>query len=70
MGAPTEADLGRCTCKRCPSYEDGDTGLFCVNGKSNMEVIEQGCLCRTCPVHIEYHLEGRAYCLRGKPEEQ
>lgn len=70
MKAPTESDLGRCACKRCPSYNKEDTGLFCIHGKSKMTVVEQGCLCRTCPVHIEYHMAGRAYCLRGKPEEQ
>ena len=70
MGAPTETDLERCTCGRCPSYNSGDTKLFCVHGKSAMDVVERGCLCRTCPVHVEHSLEGRAYCLRGKPEEQ
>ncbi len=67
MAAPTDTDLERCVCERCPTFIKGDTGLFCVRDKSKMEVVEKGCLCRTCPVHIEYHLEGRAYCLRGKP---
>lgn len=67
MGAQTEGDLGRCVCVHCPTCVKGDTRLFCVYGKSNMEVVEQGCLCRTCPVHIQNHLQGRAYCLRGKP---
>jgi hypothetical protein len=33
-----------------------------------MDVQERGCICRTCPVHVEHHLGGRAYCLRGKPK--
>ena len=70
MGKPTEADLERCACVRCPSYVKGDTKLFCVYGKSKMNVSEKGCFCRTCPVHIENHLAGRAYCMRGKPEDQ
>ena len=69
MAIPIDTDLGRCICERCPTFIKGDTRLFCVHNKSKMDVVERGCLCRTCPVHIEYHLKGRAYCLRGKPEE-
>jgi len=70
MSIPAEKDLERCTCSRCPSYIRDDTGLFCVHGKSTLSVVQQGCLCRTCPVHLEHQLEGREYCLRGKPGEQ
>ena len=70
MSVPTEKDLGRCVCSRCPSYIKGDTGLFCIHGKSSLSVAQQGCLCRTCPVHIEHGLESREYCLRGTPGEQ
>lgn len=70
MGAPADTDLERCVCERCPTFTKGDTKLFCVHGRSKMNIVERGCLCRTCPVHIEYRLRGRAYCLRGKPEEQ
>jgi len=70
MGTPTEKDVDRCACARCPTYPRGDTGLFCVYGKSKMNVVEQGCLCRTCPVHLEHHLKGREYCVRGTPEAQ
>jgi len=69
MAIPTDTDLEHCVCERCPTFIKGDTKLFCVHDKSKMDVAERGCLCRTCPVHIEYHLKGRAYCLRGKPEE-
>jgi hypothetical protein len=31
-------------------------------------VQEKGCICRTCPVHVKYGLDGRAFCLRGKAE--
>jgi len=70
MGELTEADLERCACARCPSCVQGDTKLFCLHGKSEKGVEERGCMCRTCPVHVENRLEGRAYCLRGNPEEQ
>jgi len=70
MGPLTEQDRARCACTRCPTYVKGDTGLFCLYGKSQQAVVERGCFCRTCPVHIENHLQGRAYCLRGKAEEQ
>ncbi len=69
MGLPTEKDLERCICSRCPSYIPGDTKLFCVYGKSDKNPVEKGCLCRTCPVHLECSLKGRAFCLRGKAKE-
>ena len=65
MSLPTEKDLDRCACSRCPSCVAGDTGLFCVSGKSTLNVVQQGCLCRTCPVHIEHTLSNREFCLRG-----
>ena len=70
MNAPTEQDRARCACTRCPSYIEGDSKLFCVHGKSQLKVVERGCFCRTCSVHIEYHFKGRSYCLRSRPEEQ
>ena len=70
MGVPTETDFSRCACTRCPTFTKGDTGLFCLRGRSKLPVTERGCVCRTCPVHIENNLTGRAYCLRGRPEEQ
>ena len=66
MSLPTENDLGRCNCERCPTFIKGDTKLFCVHGKSKLPVAEKGCICRTCPVHIEHNLSNRAFCLRGK----
>lgn len=68
MGLPTEKDLEQCVCHRCPSFIEGDTKLFCVHGKSELPVQEKGCICRTCPVHVKYGLDGRAFCLRGKAE--
>ena len=70
MAVPSENDLDRCACARCPSYVQGDAKLFCLHGKSNAEVVERGCFCRTCPVHMEHHLPGRAYCLRGKSDAE
>lgn len=70
MDVPTEQNLLCCACVRCPSHIEGDALMFCKNGASQMDMVERGCICRTCPVHIEYHLKGRAYCLRGKPKEQ
>ena len=66
MGLPTEKDLEKCNCHRCPTYIQGDCKLFCVGGKSRLKVLEKGCICRTCPVHIEHGLGNRAFCLRGK----
>jgi hypothetical protein len=70
MSVPSEQDRSRCACARCPSFVKGDRALFCVHGRSKMNVQERGCICRTCPVHVEYQLSGRAYCLRGKPQDQ
>ena len=70
MALPSEQDLSRCACVRCPSYIKGDSALFCVHDRSKLDVQERGCICRTCPVHVEYQLSGRAYCLRGKPKGQ
>ena len=68
MSVPdTQENRSRCACARCPSFAAGHTGIFCVLGKSKLPVEERGCLCRTCPVHIQYKPEGRAYCLRGLP---
>lgn len=70
MALPTEKDLEQCICsKRCPSYVKGDTGLFCFYGKSEKDIKERGCLCRTCPVFVKYQLNNRAFCLRGKATE-
>ena len=66
MSLPTENDLGRCNCPRCPTFIQGDVKLYCVHGKSKNQVVEKGCICRTCPVHIEYALTNRAFCIRGK----
>ena len=70
MGTAEERDLDRCICTRCPTFVQGDVRLFCLRGKSGKQAEERGCLCRTCPVHIEGGLEGREYCVRGKPEQQ
>ena len=70
MSTPSESDVSRCVCTRCPTFASGDSGLFCLHGKSSLVVEEKSCLCRTCPVHIELELEGREYCVRGKPENQ
>jgi hypothetical protein len=70
MALPTEEDLEQCICMtRCPTYVEGDTGLFCVHGESEKDPVERGCFCRTCPVHVKYGLSNRAFCLRGKAEE-
>lgn len=68
MTLPTIKDLERCICHRCPTFIKGDRKLFCVHGKSDLPVVERGCVCRTCPVHIEHALSNRAFCLRGKAE--
>ena len=70
MSAPTERDLERCACVRCPTFVKGDARLFCIKGASTMQPTERGCSCRTCEVHIEHQLPGRAYCLRGRASEQ
>jgi hypothetical protein len=68
MSMPLERDRSRCACARCPSYLQGDSALFCVHDRSTLKVQERGCLCRTCPVHLEYQLSGRFFCIRGKPK--
>ena len=69
MISNTDENRARCVCGRCPSHLAGDATLFCATGASDRAVQERGCLCRTCPVHLQYNPPGRFYCLRGAAKE-
>lgn len=63
-------------CGMCPTYnnnrlqeEEGSQLLFCARGKSNKnEIIDEGCICFSCPIYKEKGLEGGYFCM-GKQEE-
>ena len=68
---PTTEDKARCICGRCPSRIAGDKVFFCVQGRSELRPEELGCICRTCPVYIEYQYDpsGHFYCRRGAAKQ-
>lgn len=62
----TDENMDKCICPSCPSFNDGDVGLFCSVGKSEMDVIQRGCICDECAVQAGYDLSGTYYCVNGK----
>ena len=67
MTAPNAEDVDRCACARCPTYVEGDTKLFCLHGKSGTEIVEKGCFCRTCAVHMVQSIPSPGGILPAKP---
>ncbi|MEM4525020.1 MAG: glutamate synthase-related protein [Methanothermobacter sp.] len=51
-----------CLCPHCPSYPLHGESLYCLEGNSQFEVHERGCLCASCPVYYEKNLEGLYFC--------
>jgi len=65
-----EKNANKCICPTCPSYDDCMRGksetLYCGRTKSGCEVTKKGCVCGSCPVHMENSLTSGYYCLSGK----
>jgi hypothetical protein len=60
-----------CTCRRCPSYETGETEvMFCSSGKSSVITEEKGGICGECPVTPEMGLTNIYFCTHGNEAEQ
>lgn len=70
-----EANLSKCFCPNCPSYNECAKGkterLYCAGeiGKSSCEYKMNGCLCGGCPVHAENNLQAGYYCIHGSADE-
>lgn len=54
----------KCHCHYCPSYPEKCEGelLYCVTGSSACEIPVKGCICNTCPLYYEYHLQDIYFC--------
>lgn len=69
-----DANLKKCLCPTCPSYNECAKGkaekLYCCGdiGKSGCEFKTNGCLCGGCPVHYDYSLTAFYYCMHGSAE--
>lgn len=64
----TTDNRAKCHCSFCPSYSPNcqDEVLYCSTGASKCEIPVNGCICNTCPLYYEYHLQNIYYC--GKEE--
>jgi len=64
-----QENSNKCICPTCPSYDDCMRGknetLYCARGKTECEVVKKGCVCGSCPVHMENKLTKWYYCLSG-----
>lgn len=71
----TEANLNKCLCPGCPSYNDcakeKAEALYCAGevGKSECPFQMNGCLCGGCPVHMENNLTAGYFCINGSADE-
>lgn len=69
----TDENLTKCSCPNCPSYNEcakgKDERLFCSSGKSGCKFEMLGCICGSCPVHVENGLGSFYYCINGSADE-
>lgn len=70
-----EDQKASCICPTCPSYNKcaivEREKLFCMIGKSFMCIsYQEGCKCKECPIHAEYGLENKYYCIHGDEKGQ
>ena len=69
-----DANLNRCFCPKCPSYNECAKGkierLYCAGeiGKSSCQYKMNGCLCGGCLVHRENGLKAGYYCIKGSAD--
>ncbi len=70
----SKMDHPNCACDRCPTYSECSSKkeelLFCLEGKTECEVDNQGCICPSCPVSIKYKLKNEFYCIEGSEKER
>lgn len=68
----TKANLAKCVCRGCPTYQasrcakENQEKLYCAVGKSACDLIRKGCICGACPVWSEHKLTGGYFCLTGQ----
>ncbi len=64
----TPENSRKCHCHYCPSYPKNceNKSLFCATGSSKCAILVKGCICNTCPIYYEYHLQDIYFC--GKEE--
>ncbi|MDD1743285.1 MAG: DUF2769 domain-containing protein [Methanomassiliicoccales archaeon] len=69
-----KTDRPNCRCARCPSYSECSSKkgelLFCLEGKTDCLVDNQGCICPACPVFIKHKLKNEFYCIEGSEKER
>ena len=61
-----------CHCPKCPTMNQCGIGkgenLFCGRGKGSCDYKSNGCICGSCPVHRDNHLQEYYYCKKGSAE--
>lgn len=69
----TKENLEKCHCPKCPTTNDcgraKNEALFCARGKTACDFGRSGCICGSCPVHRDNHLDNQYYCLGGPASE-
>ncbi|MFA5165988.1 MAG: DUF2769 domain-containing protein [Candidatus Paceibacterota bacterium] len=60
-----------CACPACPLYNECNDyekeRLFCSRGKAQCSMdVKKDCICESCGVYLENHLEGRYFCAKGE----
>ncbi|MBD3190392.1 MAG: DUF2769 domain-containing protein [Candidatus Heimdallarchaeota archaeon] len=71
-------EICKTICGMCPTYtnnqlhgEEEPQLLFCARGASNKkEIIDEGCICFSCPIFKEQGLEGGYFCMGKKSESE
>ncbi len=60
----TSENREKCLCTYCPSHSSDceDEVLYCSIGASKCEIPINGCICNSCPLYFEYHLQNTYYC--------
>jgi len=58
-----QENLDRCNCPGCPSDpDDGQAGLYCARGVSEVRVQTVGCICTSCPIYRQFSLADGYFC--------
>lgn len=69
-----EENRQRYMCPGCPTYNDcmrgKDERMFCVAGRSICDIVQQGCICPTCPVTKILGLTHMFYCTDGSEQQR
>ena len=67
----TPENRKKCHCQYCPSYPKNCENelLYCFIGPSKCKIPVKGCICNTCPIYYEYHLQDIYFCGKEKVGE-